>query len=133
MDGACDQLFTGARLAENQDRRVRGPYGFNLLQGTLQNRALTHDFAEVVFGTQFLFEVNFLFSQPVSQFSDLAKSYGVIERESHLFRCLAEQPDLFGIVCILSLAPDHQGSQHSVMAYQRQPASRFDAARFNAN
>ena len=43
MDGASDQLLTGAGLSEQQYGRISGSYGFDQMEDTSKCRTLAHN------------------------------------------------------------------------------------------
>src|SRR5262249_23261373 len=60
MDGARDQLLSGAGLAEDEDRGVRRRHQLDLLEGVRQRPALPDDLLEVVGGLDLFLQLQVL-------------------------------------------------------------------------
>ena len=94
MDRARDELLAGAGLALNQHRGVGRRDGLHLLEDALQRCALPDDLLEVVFGADFVFEVELLLVQLILQLLDLPIGQRVLNRDRDLVGHLAQQVDI---------------------------------------
>jgi hypothetical protein len=63
MDGTGDQFLTGARLAMDQDRGVRGGNATDLVEHRRQSRAPADDLLEVVDRLDLLLKVRILLTE----------------------------------------------------------------------
>ena len=85
-----DQFLSRAGFPLDEHGGICGRYGFDLLQHGAQQWAFAHNFLEVHLRADFVFEVEFLLRQSISQFGDLLEREGVFNRDSHLSRYLNE-------------------------------------------
>src|SRR6266851_2427476 len=91
MNCASDYLFAGARLALNEDRRVRRRNDSNALEHSFQLRTISNDLFEIVLTADFVFQVKLLFRQPLLGLSYLPIFQSVLYRDGDLAGDLAEK------------------------------------------
>lgn len=65
--GTGNQFLSRFGFPQDQYRRIRGRYGFGLLQDAFQNRILADDLVKVVRRLELLFEIMLLFRHSVLQ------------------------------------------------------------------
>src|SRR6266478_7919751 len=91
VDGACDELLTGARLPENEHGRVGRRDDLHLLQGVPQRGALADDLLERALGPDLALEIQPLLGELVLQFRDLPVRHRVGDRDRDLARHLLDE------------------------------------------
>ncbi len=67
MDGAGQQFFAGAGFALDEDGRVSGRDGFNLLKDLAHSGAFAHDDVESALEIDFVFEVLLLLAEALAR------------------------------------------------------------------
>src|SRR5258708_10368424 len=88
---ASDHLFAGARLALDEDRRVRRCNDSNTLEHSFQPGTVSNDLFEIVLNPDFVFQVELLLRQPLLGLSYLSIFQSVLYRDGDLVRSLAEK------------------------------------------
>src|SRR5258708_31987449 len=88
---ASDHLFAGARLALDEDRRVRRRNDSNALENGFQPRTISNDLFEIVLRADFVFQIELLLRQPLLGLSYLPKFQSVLYCDRDLARYLAEK------------------------------------------
>ena len=129
VDRARDQLLAGARLAEDEHRRVGRRDGLHLVQRALQRGRVADDLLEVVVGADLLLEVDLLGRELVLERGDLLERERVLDREGHLLR---DRRDEISSSCGERLAAepaDAERAQPAVVHRERHAAHRLDPLR----
>jgi len=91
MDGSGDEFLASTGLALDQHRRIGGRDDFHLLEHAFERRTLADDLLEIMFGTDFVFEVELFLGQFVFQLGDLLIGQDVVHRNRNLFADLLEE------------------------------------------
>src|SRR5882757_6608135 len=85
---AGDYFFAGARLALDEDRRVRRGNDSNALEHSFQPLTITNDFFEIVLKADFVFQVERLLRQPIPGFRYLLIVQSILYADGYLRRDL---------------------------------------------
>ena len=127
MDRAGDQLFACAGLSLNQDGRVGWCDDLDLVEHLPERGALADDLFEVVFGANFILEVQLFLVQLFLQLGDLTICESVLDGNRDLLRDLRQQLDLVSGERLFSQAADVQCSENPVVGQQWNATERFHA------
>ena len=79
-----EQFLAGARLAEQQHRRVRRGDGADLVQDALQRLALADDLLELVGAADFFLQIDVFARELLLQRGNLVERHGILERDRDL-------------------------------------------------
>ena len=127
VDGARDQLLARARLAHDEDRRVRRGDGLDLLQHAPQRPRVADDLLEVVLRPDLLLEVDVLRRDLVLELGDPLERERVLDREGDLVGHGAEQLGVLRREGLAAEPADVQRAEPVVANRQREAAHRRDA------
>ncbi len=127
MDGAGNELFAGAGLAQNQDGGGSGRDRLHLAQNALQHRVFADDRFEVVLGADLAFEITLLLGQLAVEHGDLAEGQRVVHGDRRLIGHLGQQIQVLPRESGFTLGSHAQHAEHAVAIHQRQPASGANA------
>src|SRR5437867_2300819 len=129
VNRASDHLFAGARLALDEDRRVRRRNDSNALEHSLQPRTIPNDLFEIVLKPDFVFQVKLLLRQSVLGLSYLPIFQSVLYRDGDLTRYLFKEPDINLAEGIFLPSAEAQETEDSVPANKWQHATGFETLR----
>ena len=84
VNGTRDQFLSRSGFTQNQHRGTTGRHGSRLRQHTLQFRAFAHDFLEIEFAADLVFQVQFFFRQAIFQRLNFPVGASIVERDRQL-------------------------------------------------
>src|ERR1700688_4801154 len=123
MNGPRDQFLSRACLTVNQHRRIRRGYSFHVFEDSAQRGTISNDLSEIHFRADFIFQIQLLFGELVSELSNLPKGKCILHSNCNLVSDLGQKLDISneGIVLIF----DHtECAQHATSANKRKDADR---------
>src|SRR4030095_1327582 len=84
VNGARDQFLARAGFALDENRRISRCHRGDLLENLLQTRAFADDFLEVVFGADFILQIEFFLAQLFGSIDHLMKRERVFDGDRDL-------------------------------------------------
>src|SRR5580704_2722763 len=123
MNGPSDQFLSRACLSVNQDRRVRWRYRFHMFEDSAQRSTISNDLGKIHFRADFIFQIQLLFGELVSQLSNLAERTCILHRYRNLISDLGQKLDIASERVVLIF--DHtERAAHATSANKWKDADR---------
>src|ERR1700688_1217995 len=123
---ASDHLFTGTRLALNEDRRVRGRNDSNALEHSFQSGTVSNDLFEILLNPDFIFQIKFLLRQPLLGLRNLPIFQSVFYGDGDLVRYLRKEPNISMGEGILLPSAEAQKAKDTIPANKWQHATGLE-------
>ena len=129
MDGAGDELLTGAGLAKEQDGGIAWGDRFDELEDVLDSGAVADYLIELQFGADLFFEVEFLLREFVFELRNLPVRQHVLHRKCYLTGDPSQEIELILAVRIMLGSHQAQRAHNSIVARKWQHASSAESLR----
>jgi hypothetical protein len=118
VDGAGEELLTGAGFAQKKNRGCGGSGELDLREGAFEGGAFADNFLKIEFATDFLFEVELFFGELVFQRVDFLEGQGVFDGDGDLRGDLQEEFNVFRSKGIEASAGEIEGAEGAALGDQ---------------
>src|SRR5258708_23627668 len=116
VNSTSDHLFTRARLALDEDCRVRRRNDSNAFEHSFTPRTVSNDLFEIVLKSDFVFQVERLLRQPIFGLRYLLIFQSVLHPNCDLARYLCKEPDVSLAEAILLPSAKAQKTKDTIPA-----------------
>lgn len=132
MDGMCDQFFSGAGFAENENGGATACNREHLLEHLLQSWALAHNFPEMYVVLNLALKIFGALAQALLQQLDLRSGKMILQGEGKLIRYLGEQNHVLGNESLRARTAQHENPHGAPGLDHRNTAHGVQALRYEA-